>query len=111
MSGSSLHVPRDVDGDLESLVAQLSEGTVEERGQAAEKLFNKAAEDEETRQKAAAVGVIQPLVHMQTFASGSIPYQYKLTTNSQQSTRTMPGQGTCCQSYTMCTDSCLYTSC
>ena len=53
---------RDVDGDLESLVAQLSEGTVEERGQAAEKLFNKAADSEEARQKAAAAGVIQPLV-------------------------------------------------
>lgn len=55
-------MPRDVHGDLESLVAQLSEGTVEERGQAAEKLFNKAADDEDARQKAAAVGVVQPLV-------------------------------------------------
>ncbi len=31
-------------------------------GRAAEKLFNKAAEDETARRKAAAVGVIQPLV-------------------------------------------------
>ena len=60
-------MPRDVDGDLESLVAQLSEGTAEERGQAAEKLFNKAADDEEARQSAAAVGVIQPLVCMHSF--------------------------------------------
>ena len=61
-SGSSLHMPRNGDDDLEVLVAQLSEGTPEERGQAAEKLFNKAADDEESRQNAAAVGVIQPLV-------------------------------------------------
>ncbi|KAL3155148.1 hypothetical protein ABBQ38_011204 [Trebouxia sp. C0009 RCD-2024] len=63
-SGSSLHVPRDVDGDLEGLVVQLSEGTPEERGQAAEKLFNKAADDEHARQNAAAAGVIPPLVRL-----------------------------------------------
>lgn len=55
-------MPRDVDGDLEGLVVQLSEGTPEERGQAAEKLFNKAADDEHARQNAAAAGVIPPLV-------------------------------------------------
>lgn len=61
-SGSSLHVARDVEGEMEGLVEQLREGTPEERGLAAEKLFNKAAEDETARRKAAAVGVIQPLV-------------------------------------------------
>ena len=55
-------MPRNGDDDLETLAAQLNEGTPEERGQAAEKLFNKAADDEEARQNAAAVGVIQPLV-------------------------------------------------
>ena len=45
-------------------MAQLNEGTPEERGQTAEKLFNKAADDEEARQNAAAVGVIQPLVYV-----------------------------------------------
>ena len=53
---------RDVEGEMEGLVEQLREGTPEERGLAAEKLFNKAAEDETARRKAAAVGVIQPLV-------------------------------------------------
>ncbi len=71
-SGSSLHVPRDVDGELESLVEQLSEGSAEERGLAAEKLFNKAAEDETARQKAAAVGVIQPLVSTEPHCSQCI---------------------------------------
>lgn len=61
-SRSGLLVPQEADADLESLVAQLSEGTAEQRGQAAEKLFNKAADDEDARQNAAAVGVIQPLV-------------------------------------------------
>lgn len=51
-----------MEGELEGLVQQLSQGSAEERGLAAEKLFNKAAEDETARQKAAAVGVIQPLV-------------------------------------------------
>lgn len=63
-SGSSLHVARDVEGEMEGLVEQLREGTPEERGLAAEKLFNKAAEDETARRKAAAVGVIQPLVQL-----------------------------------------------
>lgn len=58
-------MPRFGDDDLETLVAQLNEGTPDERGQAAEKLFNKAADDEEARQNAAAVGAIQPLVGMQ----------------------------------------------
>lgn len=40
----------------------LKQGSVEERGLAAEKLFNKVAEDEAARQKAAAAGAIQPLV-------------------------------------------------
>ena len=51
-----------MDAELEMLVEQLKEGSAEERGLAAEKLFNKAAEDETARQKAAAIGVIQPLV-------------------------------------------------
>lgn len=62
-------MPRDVEGDLESLVVQLSEGTAEERGQAAEKLFNTAADDEYARQNAAAFGVIPPLVCVQPFGT------------------------------------------
>lgn len=61
-SGASLHPAQDIDAEIELIVEQLSQGTVEERGSAAEKLFNKAAEDEAARQKAAAAGVIQPLV-------------------------------------------------
>ena len=57
-----MHIARDASEELEILVAQLNEGTADERGLAAEKLFNKAAEDETARQKAAAVGVIRPLV-------------------------------------------------
>ena len=55
-----------MDAELEMLVEQLKEGSAEDRGVAAEKLFNKAAEDESARQKAAAIGVIQPLVSCTT---------------------------------------------
>ena len=61
-SGSSLRLPQDTEGEIEGLVEQLQQGTAEDRGLAAEKLFNKAAEDEQARQRAAAIGVIQPLV-------------------------------------------------
>lgn len=61
-SGASLHPAQDLDAEIELIMDQLQQGTVEDRGSAAEKLFNKAAEDEAARQKAAAAGVIQPLV-------------------------------------------------
>ena len=74
-SGSSLHVPGNMEGELEGLVQQLSQGSAEERGLAAEKLFNKAAEDESARQKAAAVGVIQPLVSWPSAARTASQHQ------------------------------------
>ena len=61
-SGASLHPAQDLDAEIDLIMDQLQQGTVEDRGSAAEKLFNKAAEDEAARQKAAAAGVIQPLV-------------------------------------------------
>ena len=61
-SGSSLRLAQDTEGEIEGLVEQLQQGSAEDRGLAAEKLFNKAAENEQARQKAAAIGVIQPLV-------------------------------------------------
>ena len=61
-SAASLHPVQDLDSEMEVIMEQLKAGSVEERGSAAEKLFNKAAEDEAARQKAAASGVIQPLV-------------------------------------------------
>ena len=50
------------DAELEDIVNALREGTVESRSQAAEMLFNKAAEDETARQRTASLGVVQPLV-------------------------------------------------
>lgn len=61
-SGASLHHAHDTDAEIELIIDQLTQGTIEDRGTAAERLFNKAAEDETARQKAAAAGVIQPLV-------------------------------------------------
>ena len=40
----------------------LRDGSVDSRSAAAEKLFNKAAEDETARTRTASLGVVQPLV-------------------------------------------------
>eukprot|EP00891_Asterochloris_glomerata_P003409 jgi/Astpho2/3409/Aster-x0160 len=54
----------DVDAELEGVVDELREGSVEARSAAAEKLFNMCAEDEGARQRTGSLGVVQPLVRL-----------------------------------------------
>ena len=65
---------------MELIVDQLTQGTIEDRGAAAERLFNKAAEDETARQKAAAAGVIQPLVCYPRLHASTILHTYLCST-------------------------------
>ena len=52
--------------ELEEIVNLLRDGTIESRSLAAERLFNKAAEDETARQRTASLNVVQPLVSTKT---------------------------------------------
>ena len=62
-----------VEAELEEIVEALREGTVESRSAAAERLFNKAAEDDTARQRTASLGVVQPLVRL--LLSQSSPFR------------------------------------
>ena len=74
------------EAELEEIVAMLRDGTVDVRSAAAEKLFNKAAEDETARQRTASLGVVQPLVRMTLnaplYISSSIKYLQVLAVES-----------------------------
>lgn len=61
-SANSMLPQPDVDAELEGVVDELREGSVEARSAAAEKLFNMCAEDEGARQRTGSLGVVQPLV-------------------------------------------------
>lgn len=61
----------------------LRDGTVDSRSAAAEKLFNKAAEDETARQRTASLGVVQPLVSHGEWGAVQRPYVLKAVTCSK----------------------------
>lgn len=63
-SANSMLPQPDVDAELEGVVDELREGSVEARSAAAEKLFNMCAEDEGARQRTGSLGVVQPLVRI-----------------------------------------------
>lgn len=56
------HAKQTSEAELEEIVNQLREGNVEARSSAAEKLFNKTAEDENARQRTCSLEVVEPLV-------------------------------------------------
>ena len=65
-SANSMLPHPDADAELEGVVDELREGSVEARSAAAEKLFNMCAEDEGARQRTGSLGVVQPLVRTPT---------------------------------------------
>ena len=65
-SANSMLPHPDGDAELEGVVDELREGSVEARSAAAEKLFNMCAEDEGARQRTGSLGVVQPLVWIST---------------------------------------------
>jgi len=56
------HAKQSSEAELEEIVSQLRDGNVDARSSAAERLFNKAAEDENARQRTCSLGVVEPLV-------------------------------------------------